>query len=160
MNAINRIKRYFWLSVIFLSAMSLIILVIPIMTQQQNAGGLSIIIAIFFWLFAFLGYGAVFLANRDRKEFLYRRFGRDIQKNLRPGVFGFYSNAFAKFADTAAIFLLLLFVGILCTPLKNAYFAVVLLSLLIWTINMHCLFNSRTFRITKYKNKEKRGSKS
>lgn len=155
MNAINRIKHYFWLSVIFLSAMSLIVLVIPLMTQQQYTRELSIIIAIFFWLVVFLGYGAVFLANRHRKEFLCRRFGRDIQKNFRPGIFCFYSNPFAKLADTAAIFLLLLFVGILCTPLKNTYFAVILLSVLVWTINMHSLFNSRTFRILKYKYKEK-----
>lgn len=153
MNAINRIKHYFWLSVVFLSAMSLTILVIPII--PQHAGELSALIAIFFWCVAFLGYGAVFLANRRRKEFLRRRFGRDIQKNFRPGIFCFYSNPFAKLADTAAIFLLLLFVGILCTPLKNTYFAVILLSVLVWTINMHSLFNSRTFRILKYKYKEK-----
>ena len=153
MNAINRIKHYFWLSVVFLSAMSLTILVIPIIPQQT--GELSALIAIFFWCVAFLGYGAVFLANRRRKEFLRRRFGRDIQKNFRPGIFCFYSNPFAKLADTATIFLLLLFVGILCTPLKNTYFAVILLSVLVWTINMHSLFNSRTFRILKYKYKEK-----
>lgn len=153
MNAINRIKHYFWLSVVFLSAMSLTILVIPII--PQHTGELSVLIAIFFWCVAFLGYGAVFLANRRRKEFLRRRFGRDIQKNFRPGIFCFYSNPFAKLADTAAIFLLLLFVGILCTPLKNTYFAVILLSVLVWTINMHSLFNSRTFRILKYKYKEK-----
>lgn len=153
MNAINRIKHYFWLSVVFLSAMSLTILVIPII--PQHTGELSVLIAIFFWCVAFLGYGVVFLANRRRKEFLRRRFGRDIQKNFRPGIFCFYSNPFAKLADTAAIFLLLLFVGILCTPLKNTYFAVILLSVLVWTINMHSLFNSRTFRILKYKYKEK-----
>lgn len=153
MNAINRVKHYFWLSVVFLSAMSLTILVIPII--PQHTGELSVLIAIFFWCVAFLGYGAVFLANRRRKEFLRRRFGRDIQKNFRPGIFCFYSNPFAKLADTAAIFLLLLFVGILCTPLKNTYFAVILLSVLVWTINMHSLFNSRTFRILKYKYKEK-----
>lgn len=153
MNAINRIKHYFWLSVVFLSAMSLTILVIPII--PQHTGELSVLIAIFFWCVAFLGYGAVFLANRRRKEFLRRRFGRDIQKNFRPGIFCFYSNPFAKLADTAVIFLLLLFVGILCTPLKNTYFAVILLSVLVWTINMHSLFNSRTFRILKYKYKEK-----
>lgn len=161
MTAVSRIKHLFWLSVMFLSAMSATILVIPAAVHEQgNAGVRPKIIAILFWLFAVSGYSTMFLANKRRKKFLYRRFGRDIQENFRPGIFCFFSNPLAKIIDIAAISLLLVFGGIVCTPLKNTYFAVVLLSLLIWAANMHCLFNSRTFRITKYKYKEKRGSKS
>lgn len=156
MTAVSRIKHLFWLSVMFLSAMSATILVIPAAVHEQgNAGVLPKIIAILFWLFAVSGYSTVFLANKRRKKFLYRRFGRDIQENFRPGIFCFFSNPLAKITDISAIFVLLLFGGIMCTSLKNTYLAVVLLSLLIWAANMHCLFNSRTFRITKYKYKKR-----
>ena len=50
MTAVSRIKHLFWLSVMFLSAMSATILVIPAAVHEEgNAGGLPKIIAIFIY---------------------------------------------------------------------------------------------------------------
>ena len=158
MAAIQRIKHRYWLSVIFLSLMSLIILVVP-MAAQDSAKNTCwpTIIAMFFWLFAIVGYWAIISANQRRKQFLLKRFGRDIQVNFRPGALSFFSNPIATTADITGVISLLLFCIAMITPLKDTYFIVILLSLFIWAANMHGLFNSRTFRITKYK--FKRGSK-
>ncbi len=159
MIAIRRIKLRFWLAVYFLSAMSLTLLIVPVTAQgEMRKSAWPIVIAIIFWLFALIGYGTVISANKRRKQFLFKRFGRDIQLNFPPGCFGFFANPIAKIADISLIALLLSIGIIVHTPLKGTYLIVVLLSLFTWAVNMHCLFNSRTFRITKYK--IKRGSKS
>ena len=159
MAAIRRIKHHFWLSVSFLSMMSLMILVVPMAARDSIKDTCwPIILAIVFWLFAIIGYWAIISANQRRKQFLLKRFGRDIQANFRPGVLSFFSNPLAITVDITGVILLLLLCIAMLTPLKDTYFSVILLSLLVWATNMHCLFNSRTFRITKYK--FKRGSKS
>ena len=159
MGAIQRIKHRFWLSVVLLTLMSLTILVVPATAQDDAKDTIwPIVIAILFWLLALLGYWAIFSANKKRKRFLFKRFGRDIQLNFRPGALCFFSNPIATTADISVMVAMLLFGIAMLTPLKDTYLIVILLSLFTWAANMHCLFNSRTFRITKYKTK--RGSKS
>ena len=159
MGAIQHIKHRFWLSVVLLSLMSLVILIVPATAQDDAKDTIwPIVIAILFWLLAVFGYWAIFSANKKRKRFLLKRFGRDIQLNFRPGALCFFSNPIATTADISAIVTMLLFGIAMITPLKDTYIVVVLLSLFTWAANMHCLFNSRTFRITKYI--IKRGSKS
>ena len=159
MGAIQRIKHRFWLSVILLTLMSLTILIVPATVQDETKDTIwPTVIAILFWLLALFGYWAIYLANKKRKRFLLKRFGRDIQLNFRPGAFSFFSNPIATIADISVIVAVLLFCIAMITPLKDTYIVVILLSLFTWAANMHCLFNSRTFRITKYK--IKRGSKT
>ena len=157
MAAIKRIKQKFWRSVVILSMMSFTILFVPLTIQEQVEDTFwPLAIAILFWMLAILGYGAIFSAGKMRKKFLTKRFGKDIQMNLKPGAFSFFSNPTAKTMDIILLLAILLLIVVSLTPLKEAYLMVILFSLFTWAVNMHCLFNSRTFRITKYKIKRGR----
>ena len=135
------------------------------MPQEENMGMLmlipmlllgAIVTFFLFWMLAILGYGSIFSAGKMRKKFLTKRFGKDIQMNLKPGAFSFFSNPTAKTMDIILLLAILLLIVVSLTPLKEAYLMVILFSLFTWAVNMHCLFNSRTFRITKYKIKRGR----
>ena len=159
MKVIQRIKKRFWISVVLLSIMSLVILVVPLVAQDAVRDTFwPIAIALLFWLLAALGYWTIILANNDRKKFLKKRFGRDTLLNFRPGLLCFFSNPIAIGVDIAFIVATLSFIVAMITPLQDTYIVVVFLFLFIWTTNMHCLFNGRTFRMIKYE--IKRGKKS
>lgn len=158
MNSIKIIKKRYWLSVAMLSAASLMILVAPAVVAPSS-GILSwsgYMVAAMFWGFAILGYGAIIAANRERKDFLKKKFGRDIQVNYRPGAMCFFSCLFAKIVDILMFVSFLLVCVALGTPMRDTYLVIILLMVLFWAVNMHCLFNGRIFRITKYKVQERK----
>lgn len=158
MRVIKTIRKQFWLSAGLLTAMSITFLFMPLASElAEQTGDWSVrVLGLFFWLFALTGYLAIAKANDNRKRFLLKRFGRDIQKNFRPGVLCVFSNRFAEVVDIMLIIFVLAFAVSVFTRLRDTYYIIVLLSLLVWAANMHCLFNGRTFRITKYDNKERK----
>ena len=158
MRIIQTIRKQYWLSVGLLTAMSATFLLMPWASGlADRTGDWSIrIVGVLFWLFAITGYGSVIKANANRKRFLNKRFGRDIQTNFKPGVLCVFSNKLAEIADIMLAIFAIAFVVALFTRLKNTYYIIVILSLLVWAANMHCLFNGRIYRITKYEYKEKR----
>ena len=158
MSAIKTIRKQFWLSVGLLTAMSASFLLMPWASGIANdTGDWSVrIVGVIFWALAITGYGTVIMANVNRKNFLNKKFGRDIQLNFRPGAFCVFSNKLAEMADIMLVIFAIAFVVALFTQLKNTYYIIVILSVLIWAINMHCLFNGRIYRITKYDYKERR----
>lgn len=157
MRAIRRIKAYFYTSVCFLTLMSFSIMLMPWASEMANeTNDMSVIIVgLLFWLLTLLGYGAFCLANFKRKNFWKKRFGRDVQKNYKPGFLCFFTNRIAEVFDIMMAIFLVISVIVAFTPWKNTFFFIALLALLIWTVNMHSLFNGRTYRITKYKKGEK-----
>lgn len=157
MKTIQRIRKRFWLSAALLTAMSATFLFMPLASEMAGkTGGWSIrILGGLFWLLAITGYGTVIRANAGRKKYLQKRFGRDIQEKFRPGVFCFFSNKAAEIVDIMLILFAIAFVVAIATRLSRTYYIFVILSLFIWAANMHCLFNGRIYRITKYEPKER-----
>lgn len=158
MKIIQTVRNQFWLSVGLLTGMSATFLLMPWASGvSDRTGGWSIRLAgLLFWLFAITGYGAIIKANKNRKEFLLEKFGRDIQTNYRPGVLCVFSNRYAEIADIMLAIFAVAFVISMFTRLRNTYYIVVILSLFVWAANMHSLFNGRIYRITKYDQKERR----
>ncbi len=158
MRSIQTIRNQFWLSVGLLTGMSATFLLMPWASAlADRSGEWSIRVAgLLFWLFAITGYGTVMKANKNRLKFLNKKFGRDIQKNFRPGILCVFSNRYAKIADVMLAIFAAVFVVSLFTQLKNTYYIIAILSLFVWAANMHCLFNGRIYRITKYNYKERR----
>lgn len=158
MRIIHTIRKQFWLSVGLLTGMSATFLFMPWASAfADRTGDWSIrLTGMLFWLFTITGYVTVIRANNNRKKFLSKKFGRDIQKDVRPGVLCFFSNRYAEVIDIMLAIFATAFVVLLFTRLKNTYFIIVILSFLIWAANMHCLFNGRIYRITKYNHKERR----
>ena len=155
---IQTIQKQFQCTVILLSAMPATFLLMPMANDlADRTGNWSIrIVGALFWVFAIAGYGMVIVANANRKKFLNKEFGRDIQKNFRPGILCFFSNKIAKLVDIMLAILVVVFVITVFTRLKYTYYIVIMLSCLVWASNMHCLFNGRIYRITKYDHKERR----
>ncbi len=158
MKSILRIRKLFWISAGLLTGMSLTFLLMPLASRlsEQSSGWSVRIVGIIFWILAIVGYGSIAKANKFRKRFLNMKFGRDIQKNFRPGVFCVFSNKIAEVVDIMLAVFLVAFIVSLFTPLKNTYYIAVILSFLVWAANMHCLFNGRTYCITKYDQKERK----
>lgn len=153
---IRQIRQQFWIAVGLITAMCADILLIPATLRGGQAATFwSTVTAVVFWLLALSGYGFIFAAHRGRRRFLSKQFGRNVQK-FRPGILCFFANPLAAAADILMIVTVPLLVIVMFSSLQDTYFSVILLSTVIWAVHMHCLFNSRTFRITKYKNK--RGS--
>lgn len=157
MKAIHRIKTYFFISVISLSLTSIVIMLMPWASEQAIATNDNSvrIVGMSFWLLTLLGYGAFCLANAKRKRFWVKRFGRDIQKNYKPGFLCFFSNRIAEVFDIMMATFLVTTTIIAFTPWRNTFFFIALLALVVWAVNMHSLFNGRTYRITKYKKERK-----
>ena len=157
MKTLHRTKQYFWLSVILLSTMSLLIPVVPATIQNETEETVwSTVVAVVFWLLAAAGCWAIISANAHRKQYVTEKFGKHTPPTFPPGAFCFFSNPLATVADLSVIVTGIGFVVAVNTPLQDTYFAVVLLSLFIWAVLMHCLFNSRTFRVIQKKTKERK----
>ena len=158
MRAVHRIKILFYLSVFFLTLMSFTIMLMPLASESAIATNdfSVILVGASFWVLTILGYGILGVANHKRKRFWIKRFGRDIQKNYRPGFLCFSANKIAEVFDIMMVIFLITSLVVAFTPWKNTFFFIALLSLLVWTVNMHSLFNGRIYRITKYKKGEKK----
>lgn len=157
MKPIARIRKWFWYSAGILTVLPVTIMFMPMIFELA---GEHIWVVRFqgavFWLLAIAGYGALWIANRWRKAFLLKKFGRDIQKNLKPGIVCIFSNPLAEMVDIMFLIFAVAFIISLCTPLRDTYYVVVMLSCFIWAVNMHCLFNGKIYRITKFDHKERK----
>lgn len=158
MKAIRRIKTYYFISVVSLTLVSIVIMLMPWASEQAIATNDNSvrIVGVLFWILTLLGYGSLGIANAKRKRFWIKRFGRDIQKNYRPGILCFSANKAAEVFDIMMVIFFVTSLIVAFTPWKNTFFFIALLSLLIWAVNMHSLFNGRIYRITKYKKGEKK----
>ncbi len=152
MRSINRIKQLFWFATIFLLLMAGSILIMPMATKVGEEDRTVLLLSgLVFWISCIAGYTLLFMANKERKYFIRRKLDGDISMGCRSGIITFFDNVPATIADVAMIASFLLFVGIYFTELKYEYISYVLLSILVFSLNMHCLFNGRIYKATKYK---------
>lgn len=138
--------------------MSALLLLMPWVSEiSGTTRGWSVRIAgMCFWMLAVAGYGAVYMANQSRRRFLRKKFHRDIQKNLPCGLFGIAVNPMAKIMDGILLADTLLLGIQMLIPYSNSVILIALLTVWLWAMNMHCLFNGKIYRMTKYDMKERK----
>lgn len=159
MKSIQKIKRLFCFAVVFQFLMSLSILLMPIAVQmgQQNRR-MVVLIGAVFWLSAIAGYVIVAMANSERKRFIRHKVDGNIKMNCRPGIAEFFTNVPATVADVTMIMSFLMFVIIGFTKLRYGYISYILLFLLVFSLHMHCMFNGRIYKATKYRRTRRESS--
>lgn len=152
MKSVKKIKRLFSLSVLFLFTMSGTILFMPIVSKADgtNKPGLWLVGALF-WCSAIAGYTMLLLANAERKWFLKNKVGIDNKMDCKPGIITFFTDVPATVFDITVIVSFIAFVIINFTNAQYEYISYVFLFLLVLSLNMHCLFNGRIYKTTKFK---------
>lgn len=159
MRSIQKIRRLFWFAVVFIFLMSASILLMPIAVQMgEQDRKMTALIGIVFWFSAIAGYVLIVMANAERKRFIIRKVDGNVKMNCRSGIAEFFTNVPATFADVTMIMSFLMFVIIGFTKWRYEYISYVLLFLLVFSLHMHCLFNGRIYKVTKYKRTRRESS--
>lgn len=152
MRIVNRTKIYFYLSVFFLLMMSMSILFMPSAVEhQEQSGTYLILVGSTFWVSAIIGYLFVMLANIKRREFIIDKYDGNLSMNCRIGVITFFDNVPATVADVTMISSFILLVIINFTSMRYSFIVYVLLAMFVFSLNMHCLFNGRIYKVTKFR---------
>ena len=159
----DKLKVYFVLSVLCLFIMSATILFMQFSVNSSAQGRMFVVaVGLTFWISALSGYTFIFIANRIRKKIMGQITSDYAILRGRPGIICFFSNIYATVADTAMFLSFVLFAVVNFTELKTSYWAYIFLFLLIFSLHMHCLFNSKIFKLLQllkvFKN-TKRGKK-
>lgn len=148
MRRIDRLIVYYWISVAALFIMSATLLFMPLSVENgQQKPILVVAVGITFWISALIGYAFVIAANSVRKQITRLLSGSHAFLNGKIGVIMFFSNAYATIADVILIISFVTFVLINFSELNTSYLAYVFLFLLIFSFNMHCLFNGKIFEM-------------
>ena len=144
----------FVLSVLFFSVMSACFLIMPVVVNGENRTRSGVVaLGITFWVTGILGYLSVVLSSISRKKICKEQ---RIHIKGRPGVISFISNLPALLFDAGLLVSIVLFAVAMLTELKNSYFAYVSISLLVFFIHMHALFNGKNYHILSQRNKRSR----
>lgn len=152
MRSIYKIKRLLGVAVLFQFLMAGSILLMPMVARPgQQDEKLPVLIGLMFWISAIAGYVILAIANSERKKYLKKKVDGDTKMGCRVGIAEFFSNVPAKVADVTMILSFLLFIAVSYTAWRNEYIAYVLLFLCFFSLHMHCLFNGRIYKLTKYK---------
>ena len=114
-------------------------------TQQMMA----YIIAFLFWSSIIGELICVRLSSNERKR-LERKFhnGREINQSL-PGVFSFAKNRESKIADITLYLSVILLGIIIWTNIKTGWIIIGVVSILVLSFNIHCVFNGKNYRYLK-----------
>ena len=152
MRMIKKIKQLFWLVVMsqFLMSSSILLMPVAVRVEQQD-GKMTVLIGLLFWSFTITGYVLLAMANSKRKRFINRKIDGNLQMNCRPGIAEFFTNVPAKVADVTMILSFFVFMIISFTEWRYKYISYVLLFVLFFSFHMHCMFNGRIYKVTKYK---------
>lgn len=150
MKEVKKINQLFWISVLALFLMSICILLMPLPNRIGEENRImTVLLGGLFWGTAITGYLSIFLAERERKRLLKKKMM--ITEKSLPGIRNFFSNSVAKVADVTMIISIMVFVIISFTNLIYEYVSYIILFLVIFSLNMHCLFNGRIYKMTKMK---------
>lgn len=157
MSLYRGIKNCFYLSAFLLTAMSSTVALMPWAVDRADETNKASLVAVglAFWLTAIGGYAMIAWANSKRKRFCKLHYGKDIFKKYTPGIVSFCISPIGWQVDIMAVVFLLAFVVAMFTPLSKTDYPIFLLALLIWSVNMHSLFNGRVYRIIKSKKRRK-----
>lgn len=152
MKIIDKIKIYFYISVFFMFLMSVSILFMPSAVEQEVQKGLYLmLIGSTFWISLIIGYVFVILANIKRKKFIMDEYDGNLSMNCHIGIITFFDNLPSSVADVTMIFSFILFIIIDFTSIRYSFVAYVLLAVLVFSLNMHCMLNGRIYKIMKFR---------
>lgn len=152
MELIKKIKLFFWLAVICFTVSSMSFLFLPhafenSLNRERNE---YFIIGTVFWLFLVLGVLLLFHANTFRREFAKTRLGGDYRMKSRIGILMFFVNIPGTVSDVIFIISLIAFIVILTVDVRSKIIYVIF-ALLILSFEMHCIFNGRIYKSTKFR---------
>ena len=126
-------RRLFFLSCVFMTLLAITILFMPFEKLLYING-------IAFWVFLLSGYILLIILNTSR-----RRNG-DKEKDKRlPGIIKFFSDSMARVFDGMFILSLLAFITYQYTNYIDGYISYVILSILVFSFQMHCMFNGKNY---------------
>lgn len=149
---INQIKRRYWVSVFSLFCHSATFLLMPFATNNAESNKLLLlIIGLLFWISLIVGYFSLFVANKKRKYFINRKLGGNTSMDCNIGLITFFSSVPATVFDSMMFASIIALIIIYFTGAINHYRTYVMISILVFSLNMHCLFNGRIYKITKYR---------
>lgn len=155
----GKIKRLFWLAVFCFFIMSVSILLMPLTEKpQEHRRIMVILIGLCFWIPAITGYVLIAVANQERKHISNQELDGNVKMDCYPGIITFFSNVPATVFDVAMILSFLMLIIINFTDWKYEYVTYVLLFLMVLSLNMHCLFNGRIYKVKKYKRTRRESS--
>lgn len=96
-------------------------------------------VGVLFWLGLIIGYVLLFILSKHRKA-------KTKPKKCKPGIIVFFSNKPAKIADLTMVGSLILTLVFTFIPFLRFGIEIVFLSILVFSIHMHCLFNGVNFK--------------
>lgn len=139
---------------LFISSFSLILSLFG----DYSGNAFNIIMAyavgVLFWGGLIAGYAILAVINSHRKNSPVNKTDRSAD---RVGIISFFSNRIAIIFDCAMPVLLILAIVFMFIPINNQVLTVIIYSLLVFSIHMHCLFNGMNFKYIKsIKKKESR----
>lgn len=146
----RKLKICFFVSVIFLTIGAASILFMPIARDSSSATyKIPLLInGLVFWISFIIGYLLVFLSSAMRNKI--------IRIKGKPGIACFCSNIYATIFDFLLIISFISLVILLIFHQTESYITFVVLFLLVLSINMHAMFNGKTFKTILNKNEERK----
>lgn len=146
----RKLKICFFVSVIFLTIGAASILFMPIARDSSSATyKIPLLInGLVFWISFIIGYLLVFLSSAMRNKI--------IRIKGKPGIAFFCSNIYATIFDFLLIISFISLVILLIFHQTESYITFVVLFLLVLSINMHAMFNGKTFKTILNKNEERK----
>lgn len=148
MSEIHKAKILFWISFACEAVASATFLWMPFVRETRTG---QMITGIIFWIFLICGYVCIGLANHFRKMYNLKTHRRCQHTKQRICLFEFFSNIPAAISDAALVAALLIAVITAFTELKETCLPYPLLSLILLSMNAHCMFNGRVYIFTNFK---------
>ena len=153
MRIIRRIKKYFWASVVCFVLNAACFLFMPYATEQAEITNRTslFVTGSAFWLTLLAGIVLLVFANLERRDFARTRLDGDYKMGSRVGIITFFDNIPATVFDILMIVSAIASTILIITKRSNVQLTFIAISILVLSLNMHCLFNGRIYKSTKYK---------
>lgn len=106
----------------------------------------SLFLTVTLWVSLLLGYISMFLFYKNKRICNFKG---------RVGIISFFSNRYAAIADACLILTVILLIVFIVINLKNSLIYSLIFGALFFTLNLHCVFNGKTFNSSIIKGREK-----
>lgn len=162
----QRTTKYLVWSIVFSILSSFTLMLIPLrdVFGKEHEKAISVMIAIAFWATLGLEQYFFWVCNAGRKMIQRRTFkGRRIVKET-IGIITFASSVEAKACDCVLAISAAVTILLSALRIKTNWLAMLVLTVLVLSFNLHCILNGTTYRYIKAfykikKEREKRGNK-
>lgn len=148
MKAIKEVKRFFLTSVVFLSVMSLSILFMPMAVNSMNNIWV-VLVGLTFYIGAIGGYVLIVIAGVLIKKHLSILKEKRKTNKDKLGLVSFFSNLPALIFDILMLISIIAFCVVCLLDYIDIHIPFIVLSIMVLSINMHCLFNGRIYKFIK-----------